>query len=299
MTIEKLRPMLACKTPPDLNDLHFPVMVSPKLDGIRCLITEQGPMSRSMKPIRNRYVQEVLSDPALVGLDGELIVGAATDPDVYRNSNSGVMSAAGEPDFTYFVFDRWDLHEHPFEERLSALHDLYCNGELPMQVILHAHTKILSVDRLEAYESEILELGYEGLVTRLPTAPYKFNRSTMKEQGMVKIKRFEDAEAVVIGVEELMHNANEATENALGYTERSSHKENQVPRGVLGALVCQTPEGIEFKIGTGFTADLRANLWQVRSSVVGMLVKYKSFKIGVKDKPRHPVFLGFRDEEDM
>ena len=100
MTIERLRPMLACKTPADLSVLHFPLLASPKLDGIRCLITEQGPMSRSMKPIRNRYVQEVLSHPHLLGADGELIVGNATDPDVYRTSNSGVMSENGEPDFT-------------------------------------------------------------------------------------------------------------------------------------------------------------------------------------------------------
>jgi DNA ligase-1 len=52
-------------------------------------------------------------------------------------------------------------------------------------------------------------------------------------------------------------------------------------------------------MGTGFTAEERARIWSIRTSVVGMLVKYKSFLVGVKDKPRHPVFLGFRDEEDV
>ena len=296
MQIERLRPMLACKTPSDLSQLHFPLYVSPKLDGVRCLITEDGPMSRSMKPIRNKHVKSVLSDPAFFGMDGELIVGSPMADDVYRATNSGVMSTDGRPDFTFYIFDRWDLYEHPFEERQGVLVDQ--SYDLPTYVHHHRSYLVETLSDLLEVEENVLANGYEGLITRLPSAPYKFNRSTMREQGMVKIKRFQDAEAEVIGVEELMHNANSATENELGYTERSSHKENQVPMGVLGALVCKTPEGVEFKIGTGFSAVERNNFWKVKQSLVGCLVKYKSFKIGVKDKPRHPVFLGFRDEDD-
>jgi len=297
--IEKLRPMLACKTPEDLSALNFPVLHSPKLDGIRCLITEQGPMSRTMKPIRNEHVQSLLTDPKLIGLDGELIVGDPTSKTVYRDTNSAVMSIKGQPEFTYYVFDRWDLYEHPFSDRLSALEDLYATGVLKAPVTLHRHSLAVSVFELLEAEERALEAGYEGLVTRLPDASYKFNRSTIREQGMVKIKRFEDAEAEVIGVEELMHNGNEAELDERGYTKRSSAQAGQVPMGVMGALICQTPEGVEFKMGTGFTAEERARIWSIRSSVVGMLVKYKSFLVGVKDKPRHPVFLGFRDEEDV
>ena len=297
--IEKLRPMLACKTPEDLSILNFPVLHSPKLDGIRCLITEAGPMSRTMKPIRNEHVQSILTDPKLIGLDGELIMGDPTSKTVYRDTNSAVMSIKGSPDFTYYVFDRWDLYEHPFSDRLSALEDLYATGVLQAPVALHRHSLARDVFELLEAEERALEAGYEGLVTRLPDAPYKFNRSTIKEQGMVKIKRFEDAEAEVIGVEELMHNGNEAELDERGYTKRSSAAAGQVPMGVLGALVCKTDSGVEFNIGTGFTAEERARIWSIRTSVVGMLVKYKSFHIGVKDKPRHSVFLGFRDEEDV
>ena len=297
--IEKLRPMLACKTPEDLSILNFPVLHSPKLDGIRCLITEQGPMSRTMKPIRNEHVCSTLSDPTLIGLDGELIVGDPTSKTVYRDTNSAVMSIKGSPDFTYYVFDRWDLYEHPFSDRLSALEDLYATGVLQAPVKLHRHSLARDVYQLLEAEERALEAGYEGLVTRLPDAPYKFNRSTLKEQGMVKIKRFEDAEAEVIGVEELMHNGNEAELDERGYTKRSSRKAGKIPGGVLGALICRTPEGQEFDIGTGYTAEERARIWSRRSSVVGMLAKYKSFRYGVKDKPRHAVFLGFRHKEDL
>jgi DNA ligase-1 len=69
--------------------------------------------------------------------------------------------------------------------------------------------------------------------------------------------------------------------------------------GTMGALICRTNFGIEFSIGTGFTAKQRAEIWKNKSIVIGKLIKYKSFKIGVKDKPRHPVYLGERDTSDI
>ena len=55
--------------------------------------------------------------------------------------------------------------------------------------------------------------------------------------------------------------------------------------------------GVEFEIGTGFTAAEREALWL--APPIGKIVKYKFFPVGVKDRPRHPVFLGFREAEDM
>ena len=117
--------------------------------------------------------------------------------------------------------------------------------------------------------------------------------------GIVTGKRFVDAEARVIGFIELMHNGNEAQINELGYMEHSSHKENLVGMNTLGALVCKNDKGEEFRIGTGFSAEKRKEIWENRESYLGKLAKYKSFPIGVKDAPRLPVFLAFRDEDDM
>ena len=153
---------------------------------------------------------------------------------------------------------------------------------------------------LQAYEQYCLNLGYEGVILRDPNSMYKHGRSTAKEGGLLKVKRFEDGEAGILAVEEQMHNGNEATTNELGRTQRSSHKENKVPMGKLGALVCKDlVTGIQFSIGTGFTDKLRKDMWAHRDTLIGATVKYKSFKIGVKDAPRHPVFLGMRDVDDM
>jgi DNA ligase-1 len=113
------------------------------------------------------------------------------------------------------------------------------------------------------------------------------------------MKRFSDTEAEIIGYEEKMHNANPATKDAFGRTERSSHQENLVPTGTLGALLVRSDEFTnEFSIGSGFTDELRADLWKRRNQLKGKLVKFKYQPYGVKDVPRFPVFIGIRDPRD-
>ena len=129
---------------------------------------------------------------------------------------------------------------------------------------------------------------------------YKFGRSTLKDGILGKLKRFSDADYEVVGYQERMRNDNAAIKNALGHTERSSHKENKCGRGDLGALVLRTAEGLEFTCGTGFNDADRAALWEIRdTSLIGRWAKVKSFLIGVKDLPRFPVFISFRHEDDL
>src|SRR5437899_138139 len=91
--------------------------------------------------------------------------------------------------------------------------------------------------------------GFEGVMLRKPDGPYKFGRSTVREGYLMKVKRFTQEEAVVVGYEEQETNLNEATKDALGHTKRSSHKAGKRPAGVLGALRVSNGHG-EFSIGT-------------------------------------------------
>ena len=125
-------------------------------------------------------------------------------------------------------------------------------------------------------------------------------RSTQKESLLLKVKRFASIECEVVGFEEQYENANEAKTNALGYTERSSHKSGMVPKGVLGALVVKHPKfNGTFNVGTGFTAADRSYLWKTKDNLIGRLAKVKYFENGVVDLPRFPVYQGFRNAADM
>jgi len=173
-------------------------------------------------------------------------------------------------------------------------------GKLP--VVLHEHKVIATSTELTEFEDKRVNAGYEGVICRSIDGRYKHGRSTLREGGMLKLKRFSDSEAIVIGIEELLHNANELEVSELGYADRSSHKDNKVPMGTMGALVARdVTTGIVFNIGTGFDAAERQWFWDEKEALIEscLIVKYKFFSVGVKDKPRHPVYLGLRDKEDL
>ena len=286
-----MKPMLS-HTITDTSAVKYPVLVSQKLDGIRCLIIDGVAVSRNLKPIRNEHVQSIIGTPKYYGLDGELIVGDPFAEDCYRVTNSGVMSKDGEPDFTYYVFDRWDLPLSGFADRLAATQPGY-----KIQRVPH-HWAYCEADLLRIEES-FLTKGAEGVMVRSLGGTYKYGRSTMKEGTLGKLKRFSEDEFLVVDFEERFHNANPATVNALGHTERSMHVENMIGRGDLGALVLETSEGKRFTAGSGFDDATRREIWGNKEKYVGRWAKVKHFPVGVKTLPRFPTFLGFRDENDM
>lgn len=295
--IAPFRPMLAGEANEDL--LRFPLFASSKIDGVRCTIHGGVAYSRSRKPIPNRMVQEWATTYAaqLEGLDGELVVGEPWSPTVYRDTVSVVMSEDKTTPFQFLVFDLTD-HGGNFEQRLANLRAL--EPILPPRASILYQSRVYGLAELVAVESGALAQGYEGLILRSPEGGYKQGRATPRGGEMLKLKRFADAEATVVGVLELQHNGNEATTNEIGRTTRSSHKAGKTGMNVLGALVVSglsAFQGIQFEIGTGFTAADRADLWA--NSPVGRIAKFKHFPVGGKDKPRHPVFLGWRDASDM
>lgn len=288
-----MKPMLAYNKQPDLEDLTYPLIASPKLDGIRCLIVDGVAVSRSLKPIRNKFVQSWLGRPELNGLDGELIVGNETDPDVYLRTNSGVMSIEGEPQFVYKVFDKWNRMGRYISPK----------GYDTEFIKEHSYKVCLTAQEVLDYEKEVLELGYEGLILRNPYVSYKFGRSTLKEQALLKLKRFTDSECIIVDVLEAMFNDNEAVIDERGYTTRGQSAEGRTRgKGMIGKLVCRFPDSDQtFEIGSfkGLTNEDKTALWESRQTLPGRLVKFKYFEHGMKDLPRHGVFLGFRDQEDM
>ena len=77
---------------------------------------------------------------------------------------------------------------------------------------------------------------------------------------------------MVIGMEEKMHNANEATIGELGQTKRTSHQENLVPMGTMGALIVRDLKtGVEFNIGTGFSNADRDWWWSQVDTMYDMI----------------------------
>lgn len=282
--------MLACSTIPKFSEIKYPVLASPKLDGIRCLIVDGKPVSRNLKPIPNKFIQQELSKLCLPDLDGELMLLSGD----FNSVQSAVMSEEGKPNFIYVVFDYWADLKAGYARRIT---DCISLGLMSERVRYIDNQHIHNALQMEKQYDDWLEQGYEGAIIRDPYGPYKCGRSTMNQGWMLKLKTFDDAEAKIVGLEELMHNDNEATTDNLGHQVRSAHQAGQTPGGTLGALVVEF-NGKQFKIGTGFDSAERSRLWHLGDKLKGRLVTFKYQELSKYGIPRFPVYKGLRAKGD-
>ena len=288
------KPMLAgkCEHP---DALRFPVLATPKLDGIRCLKINGRALTRSFKPVSNRFIRQWIEANLPDGLDGELVVKGAT----FSDTAGHIGRESGEPDFTFAVFDYVNEGcDVPYACRMQEL------ARLPR---FERVEKILPVEirntrDLAAYEEDCLAEGYEGVMVRTPDSPYKCGRSTEREGWLLKIKRFEDSEAVILSAYEGMTNQNAAEKDAFGRTTRSMAQAGMVGRGELGGFVVRAVEtGVEFRLGYNHVLGGidRLTLWAQRETLAGRMVKFKHQPSGAKEAPRFPKFIGFREAWDL
>lgn len=323
-----VRPMLAASISGDvdtyLSSIDYPIWITPKIDGVRAIINEGQIYSRSGKPFRNKHFLDLVNPILDTGFsfDGEVLVcktfnnskgvvpNLINDEDCYRRTSSYINSIDGVPedgfDVVFCIFDT--ISRNGFNPN-APLENVCRPGidfaDFNIKVFFLANFgTILNpaenniVECVNQYEKDYLNLGYEGLMINKIDVPYKHGRATIKSGELVKVKRYSDYEAKIIGFTELMINHNEAEKDAYGKTSRSSSMENLEPGNTLGALICEM-NGTQFNIGTGFKESERQEIWNNKESYLGKLVKFKSFDIGVKDAPRHPVFIGFRSEDDL
>lgn len=285
----------------DLKKIQYPVLGFPKIDGIRAVIHNGQALSRKLIALPNQYIQGFFSHGHFQGLDGELVVGAPNDPLCIKHSTSGVMSREGAPDFTFYVFDKWDARIPSFQDRfIEARMQIERTGAarvVPLEYqVLHCEDDLLT------YEAAQLDAGYEGIILRSHNGVYKHGRSTVREGGLLKLKRFEDSEALVLEVIEEQFNGNAAQRDNLGRTKRSSAKAGKVGKGRAGALrVRDIHHGWEFEVGTGMNDADKAEWWAWWSEKrdVPQLIRYKYFPVGMQDRPRHPVYVARRDMRDL
>jgi DNA ligase-1 len=250
-----------------------------------------------MKNISNLFAKKVLTVPAFENLDGELIVGDPRDPDAFHNTSGPLRKYSGEPDFKFYMFDCFEDPEEPYVKRwaeaISRSHDRLIILE---QVVLHYPEEVF------AYEETKLNEGYEGIMVRLPYAPYKYGRCTYNEMNMFKRKPFVITSATIIGFNEAMMNANEQTTNELGLSKRASNMENLIPKDTLGSFILTSSlwaKPFNARLGKGFTAEDNQAVWDARNEYMerNVLIKYQ--KHGSKDAPRIPSVINMEVPADF
>ena len=236
--------------------------VSEKYDGIRAWWDGRRLLTRNGNTIS--APQWFVAGLPPLPLDGELWIGRGR----FETLASTVLDVRPDHDawrmVRFMVFDLPE-HEGDFTRRLIALRQLLAGSAAPW-VHLVAQRRVADDAELEATLRAVVAAGGEGLMLHRGGSRYKGGRS----DDLLKLKPWRDAEARVVG-------------HLPG---------NGKYRGMLGALLVESPDGVRFRIGTGFTdAQRRA------PPPIGSRVTYRYQSLTRNGLPRFASFVRVRRDE--
>lgn len=235
-------------------------LVSEKLDGVRAFWDGQSLRTRQGNVI-NAPAWFTQGFPAQ-SLDGELWVGRGQFERVSATVRRRVSDDAEWCEVRYQVFELPHA-AGTFRERVQALQSLVVAAAVPwLQAV--DQFEVSSRAALDRKLDEITRAGGEGLMLHRADAPYLTGRS----DALLKMKRWNDAEATVVG-----------------------HRPGKGKfAGMLGALQMRTPDGTEFLLGTGLDETLRRN-----PPPVGTLVSYRYRELTAQGRPRFASFYRIQE----
>lgn len=163
----------------------------------------------------------------------------------------------------FMVFDL-PAHAGPFTERIAAYHHLVRELQQPwVQAV--PQERVASHAALMARLDRMVKDGGEGLMLHRGDAPYR----ALRGDDLLKVKTHEDAEARVI-----------------------AHLPGQGRHaGRMGALQVETPEGLRFRLGTGFSDAQREH-----PPALGEWVTYRFRGHNTSGVPRFASFMRVRPD---
>lgn len=218
--------MLASDAPPGVDPAGF--LVSEKLDGVRATWDGTVLHFRSGLPVAAPawFTAGLPAQP----LDGELWLGRGRFEALVAVVRKARPVDAEWRGLRYALFDL-PGHAGPFAERAEALRATVARTGHPALAAIEQR-ELADRGELSRALRAVVDAGGEGLVLHRADATWHAGRS----DALLKLKPLADAEAVVVG-----------------------HEPGQGRHaGRLGALRVRSAQGVEFRIGTGFSDAERA-----------------------------------------
>ena len=304
----------------DPKKLQWPMLMQPKIDGVRGINLFGTMTARSLRPHSNKASTLFFSQAQFLGIDGELAADRATHPLLCSRTTSALNTIGGSPWIMWHAFD----YLHPrvshllYKDRLAALkhhiHEVQSKcPELGAHLELIESNMVTCDEEFNAFLAEYAELGYEGGILRDPYGKHKNGRSSPTHRGLLRCKTFMAVECVVTRLLEGQSNQNEAKTNRLGNTERSTHAAGMVPNGMVGTVVATLCEdarhpltgklvhekGETIEFGAGKLTHAERDLYFKQPGLIlGKRMIGQIFPHGVKDKARFPTFHSLRADAD-
>lgn len=237
-------------------------LISEKYDGVRAMWDGKQLISRQGNEIHAPawFTKDLPATP----LDGELWLGRGQFDALSGAVRKDTPIDAEWQGITYNIFELPDA-AGTFEMRAKRIVEIVNKANL-QHLKAMAQFRLKDEAALNLRLKQVVKNGGEGLVLHLANAEYTTGRSAV----LIKLKPLYDAEATVVS-----------------YTVGKGKY-----AGKLGALVVETPAGIRFKLGTGFSDAQREN-----PPKIGSLVTYTYGDLTKKGKPKFARFLRVRDEK--
>ena len=234
-------------------------LVSEKLDGVRGIWDGQTLRFRSGRTINAPawFLDGLPKRP----LDGELWMGRGTFERLSGIVRREVSDDAEWRQVRYMIFE---LPGAPgtFAQRAEQIRETVKQANVPWLREIEQF-RVVDPDSLKKRMKEVVKAGGEGLMLHRADAPYETGRSDT----LLKMKPWEDAEAVVIG----------------HLPGKGKHA------GQMGALRVRAEDGREFSLGSGFTDRVRRD-----PPAVGTTVTYRYHDLTRTGLPRFASFLRVR-----
>lgn len=276
MSLLLWKPTLAATLPSDydLTTLPYPLLASPKLDGVRAMVQRGVLVSRNGRPISNLQAQQKFGEAEYEGLDVEITVGSPYGQDVFNKTVRVTQKRdADAGDLRLNVIDIMTHIDLPLRARLKIIkHDVTGGGISAIhQTIIH------DAAQLQAYLAAQLAKGYEGcMLRRTDAGPYMQKRSTLCEFNLVKLKRMEFGEAVILAAYPLRHNDNvDKTATGRRTTAKAGIRLDKTQIGSV--LLRDVKTGVEFTVGVPHRTDevRRWAGWAESKCWLGKRIRYK------------------------
>ena len=251
-------PMLAktCR----LSKLSYPVIVSPKLDGMRAMFNNGQFKSRKNKIIDTvRHIKiDVNSNDWY--LDGELY----SHGDSFQTQMKLIKKyRKGETE--RIKFHIYDLYIPDSNLSYTERHELL-NKVLGTGFEIVPYKYVYNEKELKEEHKKNLENGYEGTMVRINDVPYELNK---RSDSLLKYKDFYDITAKII---DIIPNKQSPTQ---------------------GTVICKISNG-EFKCNMKMSHEDREELLQNKSNYIGGTAEIRFFEYSDTGIPRFPVCYGIR-----
>lgn len=287
-------------------------IIAIKENGKVTFYTRQGQVYEGLVDLEKEMLEKL---PDNICLDGEITLldkGNLTSKDQYKETMKITRKKGEKHGVKMLVFDCMSAEEFrkqhcetPYlERRNNMLHKFsellpdcdisikvnsgieskdYYNGIIDLLNSKFTYFQILpylylgdDVNQINKWLNYNIDHGEEGVMINILNAPYSFRRTS----DLLKVKKMLDIDLEVVGYEEGSGNFS----------------------GMLGAFLVRYKEGNIVKVGSGFSKELRQEIWKNPDAYIGKIISVQYFEETVNQQGgislRFPVYLDLRDSSD-